>query len=214
VVNIGGIANVTNLPPGSPGVGVTGWDTGPGNVLLDAWCERHRHVPFDRDGAWAASGVVRDELLQHFLADPYFTRNPPKSTGRDLFNTGWLDALQQGSERPEDVQATLLRLTVETIARDVIHHCAGASQILICGGGARNSALLRGLAAALLAGKQTNGDSAPLVLTTDDCGVPANQVEALAFAWLARRILRGEPGNLPAVTGARGERVLGAIYPA
>jgi anhydro-N-acetylmuramic acid kinase len=214
VVNIGGIANITNLPPGSPGVGVTGWDTGPGNVFLDAWCDRHRHEPFDRDGAWAASGVVRDELLRRFLADPYFTKNPPKSTGRDLFNMDWLDARLQGSERPEDVQATLLRLTAETIARDVMRG-AGASQILICGGGARNTALMRGLAAALSAGKETKGDTAaPLVQTTDDFGVPANQVEALAFAWLARRILCGEPGNLPAVTGARGARLLGAIYPA
>ena len=214
VINIGGIANVTNLPPGSPGAGVTGWDTGPGNVLLDAWCERHRHEPFDRGGAWAASGVVRDALLRHFLADPYFTRDPPKSTGRDLFNMDWLDARLQGGERPEDVQATLLRLTAETIARDVMRHCAGLSQVLICGGGARNTALLRGLAAALSAGDETNGDTAPVVQPTDDFGVPANQVEALAFAWLARRTLRGEPGNLPAVTGARGQRVLGAIYPA
>jgi anhydro-N-acetylmuramic acid kinase len=214
VVNIGGIANITNLPPGSPGVGVTGWDTGPGNVFLDAWCERHRHEPFDRDGAWAAGGVVRDELLRRFLADPYFTKNPPKSTGRDLFNMDWLDARLRGGERPQDVQATLLSLTAETIARDVIRHCAGASQILICGGGARNSALLRGLAAALSAGQEPKGDTAPVVQATDDFGVPANQVEALAFAWLARRILCGDPGNLPAVTGARGERLLGAIYPA
>lgn len=214
VVNIGGIANVTNLPPGSPGAGVTGWDIGPGNVLLDAWCDRHRHQPFDRDGAWAASGIVREELLRHFLADPYFAAKPPKSTGRDLFNVDWLAARLQGSELPADVQATLLSLTAETIARDVMHHCAGATQILICGGGARNTALMGGLAAALSASKETKVDAVPAVQPTDDFGVPANQVEALAFAWLARRLLRGEAGNLPAVTGARGERMLGAIYPA
>jgi anhydro-N-acetylmuramic acid kinase len=214
VINIGGIANITNLPPGSPGRGVTGWDTGPGNVLLDAWCERHRHEPFDRDGAWAASGIARQELLQRFLAEPYFTKDPPKSTGRDLFNAGWLDARLQGGERPSDVQATLLSLTAETIARDAIRHCAGASQILVCGGGTRNTALMRGLAAALSASDQTNSGKGRSVQTTDEFGVPANQIEALAFAWLARRTLRGEAGNLPAVTGARGERVLGAVYPA
>jgi anhydro-N-acetylmuramic acid kinase len=214
VINIGGIANVTNLPPGSPGTAVTGWDTGPGNMLLDAWCERHRHEAFDRDGVWAASGTARDELLRRFLDHPYFTTQPPKSTGRDLFNMDWLDARLQGGELPEDVQATLLRLTVDTIAQDLARHCAGASQILICGGGARNTALMKELAAALLAGKENKSETAPVVQLTDDFGIPANQVEALAFAWLARRVLRGEPGNLPAVTGARGARLLGAIYPA
>jgi anhydro-N-acetylmuramic acid kinase len=214
VINIGGMANITNLPPGSPGLGVTGWDTGPGNVFLDAWSQRHRHQPFDRDGAWAASGIACEELLRHFVAEPYFVRQPPKSTGRDLFDMNWLDARLQGVERPEDVQATLLRLTAETIADAVIRHCPGASQILICGGGARNAALLRGLAAALSAGSAAKGKTAPAVQPTDDLGIPANQVEALAFAWLARRTLRGEPGNLPTVTGARGERVLGAFYPA
>jgi anhydro-N-acetylmuramic acid kinase len=214
VINIGGIANITNLPPGLPGADVTGWDTGPGNGLLDAWCDRHLHEPFDRNGAWAASGVVREPLLLRLLAEPYFSAVPPKSTGRDLFNIAWLDAQQNGSERSVDVQATLLRLTAETIARDVIRHCAGASEVLICGGGARNTALMCGVAAALAAGGESGRRTSFIVQPTDDFGVPANQVEALAFAWLARRLLRGEPGNLPAVTGARGYRLLGAIYPA
>ena len=157
---------------------------------------------------------MRDALLEHWLADPYFAQDPPKSTGRDLFNLGWLDARLPGGARPEDVQATLLSLTATAIARDVIRHCAGAAQVLVCGGGASNTALMRRLAAALSAGRLTGGGTAPVVQPTDDFGVPANQVEALAFAWLARRLLRGEPGNLPAVTGARGERLLGAIYPA
>ena len=222
VVNIGGMANVTSLPPGSAGAGVTGWDTGPGNVLLDAWCDRHLQQPYDRDGAWAASGAVDAPLLQHLFTDPYFALPPPKSTGRDLFDSAWLDARLQdfgiaNATGAPDVQATLLQLTVESIVRDVSGHCAGAGEVLVCGGGARNSALMRALGAAIAAARSAAGSGAggtPVVRTTDDFGVPANQVEALAFAWLARRLLRGEPGNLPAVTGARGARQLGAIYPA
>ncbi len=214
VVNIGGMANVTNLPAGARGMAVTGWDTGPGNVLLDAWCERHRQESFDRNGEWAATGTVLEDLLRDLLADPYFARTPPKSTGRDLFNAGWLETRLQGDEREEDVQATLLALTAHSIARDIARHCAGASQVLVCGGGARNGALLRALATALMADGAVAGGARPTVQPTDELGVPAHQVEALAFAWLAWRLLRGEPGNLPAVTGARGERLLGAYYPA
>ena len=225
VVNIGGMANVTNLPPGPSGFGVTGWDTGPGNVLLDVWCDRHLRQPYDRDGGWAATGGVDAALLQQLLADPYFALDPPKSTGRDLFDLAWLDAQLRGAETTRsaagaaaaDVQATLLQLTVESVARDVTRHCAGASEVLVCGGGARNPALMRALGAAFAAHRSA-GDpgrgATPVVQATDDFGVPANQVEALAFAWLARRLLRGEPGNLPAVTGAHGSRPLGAIYPA
>ena len=214
VVNIGGIANLTNLPPGTPGTGVTGWDTGPGNVFLDAWCEMHRHEAFDRDGAWAASGHAGSELLRRLLDDPYFAMAPPKSTGRDRFNFAWLEARLRGNERQQDVQATLLALTVETIACEVMRHGADASQILICGGGARNGALMRGLASALSATRLATESTSVVVQPTDDFGVPANLVEALAFAWLAQRTLCGEAGNLPAVTGARGARTLGAVYPA
>ena len=214
VINIGGIANITHLPPGAPGAGVTGWDTGPGNVLLDLWCERHLHAPYDDGGAWSATGAVLPRLLDGLLAEPYFAQSPPKSTGRDLFNAGWLDARLPQGARPADVQATLLALTVRTIADDLARHCADAGQILVCGGGARNGALMRGLAAALRACGGAGATGVPTVQSTDDFGLPANQVEALAFAWLARRTLRGEPGNLPAVTGARGLRVLGAVYPA
>lgn len=214
VVNIGGMANVTNLPAGAQVTAVTGWDTGPGNVLLDAWCARHRQEPFDRDGEWAATGTVLGNLLRNLLADPYFSRTPPKSTGRDLFNAEWLDTRLRGGERAEDVQATLLALTARSIARDIARHCTGASQVLICGGGARNGALLRALAVELAGSGTAAGGAGPIVQPTDELGIPAHQVEALAFAWLARRLLRGEPGNLPAVTGARGERLLGAYYPA
>jgi anhydro-N-acetylmuramic acid kinase len=205
VVNLGGIANVTDLPPGGT---VRGFDTGPGNTLLDAWCERHTGEAFDRDGAWGASGAVVDELLRALKADSYFALAPPKSTGRDRFHLEWLErrtALLQEPPRPVDVQRTLLALTAETVAEAIALHCAGAREILACGGGANNSALMRELEAALR----------PLpLITTATLGVPLDQVEALAFAWLARETLARRAGNLPAVTGARGPRVLGAVYAA
>jgi anhydro-N-acetylmuramic acid kinase len=212
VVNIGGIANLTLLPAGG-GIGaVRGFDTGPGNVLMDLWCARHRGEDYDRDGAWARSGRVNAALLEALLAEPYFDARPPKSTGRDLFNDGWLATrlarhVERGAPAPDaaDVAATLLALTARTIAEAVI--AAGASagaEVLVCGGGAKNSALMAALATEL----------APHpVTTTAAYGVAVEHVEALAFAWLARQALSGRPGNVPAVTGARGPRVLGAIYP-
>ena len=202
VLNIGGIANLTDLSPGRP---VRGFDTGPGNTLLDAWCLRHRDQAFDRDGAWAASGRPIVALLEALSADPYFALPPPKSTGRDHFNLRWLEARLTSEQAPADVQRTLLALTSATIVEAIRSHCAGASEVLVCGGGAHNGALLRELASGL----------APrAVATTAAYGVPVSDVEALAFAWLARESLAGRPGNLPSVTGARGPRVLGAVYPA
>jgi anhydro-N-acetylmuramic acid kinase len=202
VVNLGGIANLTDLPGRGA---VRGFDTGPGNMLSDLWHARHRGSAFDRDGAWARSGRVHETLLAALLAEPYFARMPPKSTGRDLFHGDWLDARLGGAAiAPADVQATLVALTARTVADAVALHCAAASEVLVCGGGAKNAALIDALAAAL----------APRsVATTATRGVAVDQVEALAFAWLARETLAGRPGNLPAVTGARGLRVLGAIYP-
>ena len=205
VVNLGGIANVTDLPSRGP---VRGFDTGPGNTLLDAWCERHTGERFDRDGAWAATGAVSAELLRALKSDPYFALQPPKSTGRERFNLPWLEqalALLQRELRPADVQRTLLALTAQTIVDAVVEYCRDAQEILACGGGANNAALMRELAATIGPRKLT---------TTATLGVPVNQVEALAFAWLARETLAGRAGNLPAVTGACGPRVLGAIYPA
>jgi anhydro-N-acetylmuramic acid kinase len=202
VLNIGGIANITDLSPHRP---VRGFDTGPGNTLLDAWCLRHRDQAFDRDGVWAASGHSIVPLLEALRADPYFAVPPPKSTGRDHFNLRWLEARMTTPHAAADVQRTLLALTAATIVDAIAVHCAGASEVLICGGGAHNGALLRELASAL----------APrAVATTAAYGVPVSDVEALAFAWLARESLAGRPGNLPSVTGARGARVLGAVYPA
>lgn len=205
VVNLGGIANVTDLPPHGP---VRGFDTGPGNTLLDAWCERHTGARFDRDGAWAATGTPSTELLRAFKADPYFALPPPKSTGRDRFHLPWLQQALAGLQRelsPADVQRTLLALTAQTVADAITEHCHGAEEIVACGGGANNTALMRELETAVEPRRLT---------TTAAFGVPVNQVEALAFAWLARERLAGRTGNLPAVTGARGLRVLGAIYSA
>ncbi len=212
VVNIGGIANLTLLPAGRDIAAVRGFDTGPGNVLMDLWCARHRGEDYDRDGGWARSGRIDEALLAELLAEPYFAAAPPKSTGRDRFNADWLATkvarhVARGAPAPAaaDVQATLLALTARTIAEAVA--AAGASataEILVCGGGAKNGALLTALGSAL----------APRTLaTTAAYGVAVEHVEALAFAWLARQALSGRPGNLPAVTGARGPRVLGAIYP-
>ncbi len=200
VVNIGGIANLTDLPPAGP---VRGFDTGPGNTLLDAWCERNTGRAFDRDGAWAARGNVIAALLAKLQADPYFLLPPPKSTGRDHFNLRGLQRHLSTSFAPADVQRTLTALTAQTIADAIVAYCADATEVLVCGGGAHNLTLMRDLAALLH----------PRTLTTTAAqGVPVNEVEALAFAWLAREALAGRPGNLPAVTGARGARVLGAIY--
>jgi anhydro-N-acetylmuramic acid kinase len=205
VVNLGGIANVTDLPPVGP---VRGFDTGPGNTLLDAWCERHTGEPFDRDGAWASTGRLDTTLLAALKADAYFARQPPKSTGRDHFRLPWLER-QLASLRPvpppADVQRTLLALTAQTIADAIAAHCGNATEVLICGGGARSAALRSELEAAL----------APRRLaTTATLGIPVAEVEALAFAWLAREALAGRASGLPEVTGARGPRILGAIYPA
>jgi len=202
IVNIGGIANVTDLPPS--GV-VTGFDCGPGNLLLDAWIMGNMGKPYDENGAWAAQGEVLPALLGTFLAHEFFRLLPPKSTGREAFNLAWLKRALSGTESATDVQATLLELTARGIAQAIGNHCSGATEVYVCGGGARNQALINRLRE-LLSGVKLN--------VTDTLGVDAEWLEALAFAWLARQTLNGKPGNLPSVTGAKGPRILGAIYPA
>ncbi|MEW5967623.1 MAG: anhydro-N-acetylmuramic acid kinase [Pseudomonadota bacterium] len=205
VANVGGIANLTDLPP--RGV-VRGWDTGPGNLLMDAWTQRHQGTRYDRDGAWAASGRIDAGLLDALMRHPYLREAPPKSAGREQFNLEALDALLAGLGRdiaPQDVQATLLEFTAASLADAVKQECAGAQELHVCGGGAHNAALMRRLGA-LLDGVHLD--------TTAALGIDPDWMEALAFAWLARQALHAESGNLPAVTGARGERILGAIYPA
>jgi anhydro-N-acetylmuramic acid kinase len=207
VVNIGGIGNISVLHGDGR---VSGFDTGPGNVLMDLWVARHTGKPYDENGAFAAAGRIDGALLDSLLDEPYFRQPPPKSTGRDLFHADWLDAklAQHPGVAPADVQATLTRLTAVSIARAIEDSTAGqrAQAVYVCGGGAYNGVLLRDIAEAL-------GGKIP-VASTDDLGVAPNRVEALAFAWLGYRFMRRQPGNLPAVTGAAGLRVLGALYPA
>lgn len=204
ILNVGGFSNLSLLEQGKP---AKGFDCGPGNVLMDAWIHHHLGHTYDREGAWAASGVVQPELLAALLADPFFRATGPKSTGRELFNLPWLmqHLSAQPAFEPQDVQATLLELTATSIAASLQHAQPGCAQLLVCGGGAHNKALLARLQALLPAAQ---------VSSTDDHGVPADWVEAMAFAWLAHCCLNGIPANRPEVTGARGLRVLGAIYPA
>ncbi len=206
VLNLGGIANLTLLPlAGGP---VTGFDCGPGNVLLDLWCEQHLGTPLDDGGRWAAGGVVDNTLLARLLDEPFFQQPPPKSSGRDLFDTTWLDAKLAGlpsAIAAQDVQATLAELTVAAAVAALGRHGAATQQLHVCGGGAFNQHLMARLRALL---------PEVAVSTTDGAGVPPDQVEALAFAWLAQAFVDRQPGNLAAVTGATGPRVLGALYPA
>lgn len=206
VLNLGGIANLTVLPPAHGEV--LGFDTGPANVLLDGWCQAQTGQPFDAQGQWAAGGNVLPALLGMLLREPYFAQHPPKSTGRDLFNSAWLQAqlAQAPSSRAQDVQATLVELTARSCAQAVHRHAAQCSTVMVCGGGERNIYLMQRLQATLGAEHR--------LCSTADFGVAAQHVEAAAFAWLAQQCLEGQPGNLPAVTGARGERILGAVYPA
>lgn len=201
VLNIGGIANLTDLEPGAR---TTGFDCGPGNMLLDAWAAKHTGAAYDADGRWAAQGRVLPALLARLAAHPFFGESPPKSCGREEFGLAWLAPLLSGDEAPVDVQATLLALTADSIAQAVRRWCGSAAELYVCGGGSHNAALMEALRHAL---PQLKID------TTDLLGLPADWVEAVAFAWLARRTLDGQPGNLPAATGARGPRVLGAVYP-
>jgi anhydro-N-acetylmuramic acid kinase len=200
IVNIGGISNLTSLPPKTA---ATGFDCGPGNLLMDAWCAKHSGRPYDDNGAWAASGKTLPDLLEQLLNEPFFFLPPPKSSGRDLFNMAWLLNKLKGNEEPADVQATLLELTCRSIAQAIRRHCAGAKEIYLCGGGAHNQALRKSLRVLLT-------DCS--IQTTDTLGIDGDYMEAIAFAWLAQQTLHGKPANLPQVTGARHPCILGAIY--
>lgn len=204
VLNIGGIANITILP--AYGGTVSGFDTGPGNGLLDAWIQHTKHEPFDADGRWSDSGQAEPELLGTLLQDPYFALLPPKSTGFEHFNLQWLqEILTRLPREPSaaNVQATLAALSAQSIADAIRRHAPATERVLACGGGVHNDALMRRLAAEL----------GPVRLdTTAAAGIDPRWVEVATFAWLAKRCLEGKPGNLPAVTGASSETVLGAVY--
>lgn len=204
VLNIGGISNLSVLDPARA---ARGFDCGPGNGLMDHWCHLHTGQAYDAQGAWAAGGRVLPALLQAALAAPFFSLPPPKSTGRDLFNAPWLDALlaTQPQASPRDVQATLCELTAASCAADLRRHAPQARELIVCGGGALNTELMRRLRVAA---------DPVTVVSSADRGLPPLQVEAAAFAWLARAHVLRQPGNLASVTGAQGARILGALYPA
>jgi anhydro-N-acetylmuramic acid kinase len=202
VVNIGGIANLTVLPPKGR-KGLSGFDSGPGNTLMDRWALKHLGNPIDRDGRWARSGRLDTALLNRLLGDPYFQRLPPKSTGQEYFSLSWLEQALGGELRaPEDIQCTLCHLTANSIALAVHASCPGAKAVLVCGGGAHNGYLMECLAHVLPC----------RVTTTAEFGVDPDWVEAVAFAWLARQTVNGQAGNAPEATGAEGGRVLGGFY--
>jgi anhydro-N-acetylmuramic acid kinase len=212
VLNIGGMANLSILRPGQTPLG---FDCGPGNALLDMWCEGHTSKAYDADGAWGAGGQLNEAWLADALAEPYFALPPPKSTGRDLFNADWLQAWLTGQgvaerartdpDTARDVQATLCELTARSAAQAVKAHAPDATELVMCGGGALNGDLMQRLTAQLPGVR---------VAPSGARGLDAMQVEAAAFAWLAWAHVQRLAGNLPAVTGARGPRVLGALYPA
>ncbi|MEY3525519.1 MAG: hypothetical protein RIR92_1584 [Pseudomonadota bacterium] len=202
VLNIGGISNLSVLAPQH----VSGFDCGAGNVLLDYWCQRHTGLAFDKDGAWAATGHCHPALLERLLSESFLHLAPPKSTGRDLFHADWLNAHLEkfDSLSAVNVQATLTAFTARVCVNDVRRHAPDATRLLVCGGGAYNRHLMQLL---------QEGLPDMTVSTTEASGLPPLQVEATAFAWLAQQTCLNLPGNLPAVTGAHGPRVLGGIYP-
>lgn len=205
ILNIGGIANVTLLPANT-NQPIRGFDTGPGNTLLDYWCRRHLETDYDESGAWAAQGTCSPILLQQMLNDPYLKRHPPKSTGPEYFSPDWLTGQLHGfSLPPEDIQATLLELTSCSIAQAITIHAAESEEVLVCGGGVHNTQLMSSLSHQL---------ATMTVLSCAHYDVDPDWVEAIAFAWLARRSLKGLAGNLPEVTGAKQAVILGGIYPA
>jgi anhydro-N-acetylmuramic acid kinase len=207
IINIGGISNISVLNDDGT---TLGFDCGPGNALMDHWCQQHTGAAFDRDGAWATTGAVNATLLAALQAEAYFNRSPPKSTGRDVFNPAWLDQRLQRLPNArqinaQDVQATLTDFTAWACAQDVLRFAPAACSVVVCGGGALNHHLMQRLAAKL---------SGANVVTSAAYGMPVDQVEAAAFAWLARAFVMRQPGNLASVTGASGARILGALYPA
>lgn len=199
IVNIGGISNVTYLPTDDK---ILGFDTGPGNILLDHWIQLKLDLPYDKGGQWAKSGQCLDSILNSMLSDPFFTLMPPKSTGRDLFNAGWLQQhILYPHCKPEDIANTLVEFTVSSILQQMHQFCDAVEEIYLCGGGARNTFLVERL----------NAMSTASIKTTDNLGIHSDWVEAIAFAWLAKQYFNRASGNAPTVTGAAGPRILGTM---
>lgn len=204
VLNIGGIANISILPA-ETSQPVSGFDTGPGNMLMDAWTHLYLNKPYDTDGEWARGGTLDMELLNDLLADPYFSMEPPKSTGRERYNLQWLQNHLSGAHSAQDIQTTLCELTAASIAYGVLQYAADTEEIFVCGGGAHNSYLMERLSFYL---------EGCHIASTAELGLEPQWIEAMAFAWLARQTINGLSGNLPAVTGANLPVILGGIYPA
>ncbi len=204
ILNIGGIANITVLPQNTDDP-VYGFDTGPGNTLMDVWCQQQQGHAYDNEGGWARGGAIDQILLSKFLDDPYFLQPPPKSTGPDYFSLKWLNKFVTSVDLDtRTIQTTLCELTAQSIAQAVHQFALVDTEVLVCGGGVRNLFLMERLAAVMPESR---------VRSTTDAGVDAAWMEAMAFAWLARQTLLGKPGNIPSVTGSRRSVVLGAIYP-
>jgi anhydro-N-acetylmuramic acid kinase len=206
ILNLGGIANITILPA-DPNLRVSGFDTGPANTLLDAWARRHLGAKYDESGVWASGGTVQQDLLSDMLNDDYLQLPPPKSTGPEHFNLSWLDSILMGHPQvePQDVQTTLVKFSAKTVVQSILKESAGCDRVIACGGGVHNQALMTCL-------KNELGNIP--IESSSTYGIDPERIEAIAFAWLARRSLLGLPGNIPDVTGASGTRVLGGIYPA
>jgi anhydro-N-acetylmuramic acid kinase len=204
IINIGGISNITILP--LQGKSIIGFDTGPGNCLMDGWAKQHWNIPYDPSGKIAAQGGINVELLQSFLSDPYFSQKPPKSTGREYFNEIWLNfhltKLKNTHTAPEDIQATFLALTAQSVANAILEYAPPSSAIYVCGGGAHNPVLIDTLKTVL----------ARPIKNTSSMGIPPDWVEAMLFAWLAKQTLEGKAGNCPSVTGAKRAIPLGGIF--
>ena len=210
ILNLGGIANLTLLPKSNQSA-VLGFDCGPGNVLMDLWISKHQSKSFDANGEWASSGKVIPELLEHLLSEEFICQSVPKSTGRDLFNQAWLDQFfsKNSNYSPENVQATLAHYTAHAVVIHLLKFQKNCDELMVCGGGVKNDFLM-----SLLKNEVSRQMPSTRISSTSDLGVDPQTVEALAFAWLAWAHLHNIPANLPAVTGARGPRILGARYPA
>ena len=202
IINIGGISNITNLASNTK---IVGFDCGPGNILMDSWCQRHLGTTYDKNGTWAESGETIPALLEELMSFKFFSVPPPKSTGREVFNLTWLEKHLSGNESTEDVQATLLQLTSRAITDTILKWFPDTTEVYLCGGGARNIALTSRIQISL-PGKK--------VAPTDVLGINADWLEAFAFAWLAKQNIQGIPSSIPYVTNAKGERILGAVYQA
>ena len=199
VINIGGISNITYLPANKK---IIGFDCGPGNILLDHWIKIHHNKNFDNFGKWSKSGKLIEDLLFKFQKDLFFKKFPPKSTGRELFNIDWLNKFNINDYSPQDVQRTLLELTAVTINEAIQKFCSNFDEIYVCGGGSKNKFLIERLE------KITRIN----INTTDKLKIPSQQVEAIAFAWLAKKCIQKQYNNSPSITGSSGPRILGAIH--